>query len=664
MRAVPLHPSAAFGVYPQRDDAQPGWLERSAEALVAPIRNPGRTSYRRLTGIIDLANRQGPGLTAKSDGELAELARGLRFRLKRSGFAPPLVGEAFALIREVAGRRLGIRHFDVQLAGGWAMLSGMIAEMETGEGKTLAATLPACTAALAGIPVHVITVNDYLARRDAAWMKPVYEALGLTVGTAVADMDTDSRREAYACDVTYSTNKQVAFDYLRDRILLRRHPSRLGLRLQALKGEEAGGERLIMRGLCFGIVDEADSVLVDEAVTPLIISRSGDAGHKHEIYRRALQLAAELEQGADFTIDPRRRELELTEQGKVRLRGLGDPLGGLWRNIRYREELVSQALRALRFYVRDKHYLVQDGKVKIVDEFTGRLMADRSWEGGLHQLIEVKEGCEITGEQEPVGRISYQRFFRRYMALAGMTGTAREVARELQSVYRLNVASIPSNRPVRRVGMPDAFFPTAAQKWAAIVERLEALYAEGRPVLVGTRSVAASEQLAALLDQVGLPHRVLNARQDEHEAEIIAQAGQVGQITVATNMAGRGTDIKLPSEVVDRGGLHVIASERHASRRIDRQLFGRSGRQGDPGSFEAFLSLEDELMSRYGSQPLRYLAARSLRFGLGRLGRAIGAFAITRAQRTAQRQAARLRRNLLKMEEYLGNVLAFSGQLE
>ncbi|MDJ0863211.1 MAG: prepilin peptidase, partial [Gammaproteobacteria bacterium] len=275
-----LHPSAGFGVYPQRDDAQPGWLERSAETLVAPIRNGSRTSYRRLSRIIGLANRHGRSLEDKSDGELAEVVRGLRFRLKRNGFAAPLVGEAFALIREVAGRSLGMRHFDVQLVGGWAMLSGMIAEMETGEGKTLAATLPACTAALAGLPVHVITVNDYLARRDAAWMRPVYEALGLTVGTAVADMDTDSRRKAYACDVTYSTNKQVAFDHLRDRIVLRQRPSRIGLRLQALDGDTAGEERLIMRGLCFGIVDEADSVLVDEAVTPLIISKSGHAEHK------------------------------------------------------------------------------------------------------------------------------------------------------------------------------------------------------------------------------------------------------------------------------------------------------------------------------------------------------------------------------------------------
>jgi len=631
---------------------------------VAPLREGSRTSYRRLSRIIGLVNRYGHGLGAKSDGELAEVAGGLRYRLKRRGFADPLVGEAFALIRELAGRRLGMRHFDVQLVGGWAMLNGMIAEMETGEGKTLTATLPACTAALAGIPVHVITVNDYLARRDAAWMHPIYEALGLTVGTAVADVDLDSRREAYACDVTYSTNKQVAFDHLRDRIVLRRRPSRLGLRLQALQDDEAAGARLIMRGLCFGIVDEADSVLVDEAVTPLIISRSGDAGHKHEIFHSALRLAAELEEGVDFTSDPRRRELELTERGKARVMGLGDPLGGLWRNARYREELVSQALRALQFYVRDKHYLVHDGKVKIVDEFTGRLMADRSWERGLHQLIEVKEGCEITGEPETLGRISYQRFFRRYMMLAGMTGTAREVARELQAVYRLSVATIPPNRPVRRLGMPEGLFLTEAQKWAAIVRRLEALHAAGRPVLVGTRSVAASEHLAALLESAGLPHRVLNARQDGQEAEIIAQAGRPGQITVATNMAGRGTDIRLSPEVAEQGGLHVIASERHESRRIDRQLFGRCGRQGDPGSFEAMVSLEDELMGRYGPRPLSHLAAGGLRHGPSHLGRWVGALAMTRAQRAAQRQAARMRRNLLKMGEYLGNVLAFSGPLE
>jgi preprotein translocase subunit SecA len=659
MSSSALDPTIFLGAYPHRSDERPGWLERNAEALLGAWSRWSNSRYGRLARIVPAVDDHARAMARESDAQLRARADHLRHRLRREGFTLAASAETFALIRELTTRRLGMRHFDVQLKGGWAMLQGMIAEMETGEGKTLTATLPACTAALAGIPVHVITVNDYLARRDAEWMGPVYEALGLSVGTVTAGMDGAARRGAYACDITYCTNKQVAFDHLRDRLLLRQCPGELRLRLRAIG--EGAEERLIMRGLCFGIVDEADSVLVDEAVTPLIISRPADTSHKHDLFEQALDIAGELGAGRDYAVNLRERTLELTDAGRHRLIETAERLGGLWRNTGYREELVAQALRALQLYQRDQHYLIDDGRVKIIDEFTGRLMPDRSWERGLHQMIELKEGCEMTGEQETVGRISYQRFFRRYLMLAGMTGTAREVAGELRRVYGLSVARIPPNRRMRRRELPERVFATEDEKWWAVVERISALNEQGRPVLVGTRSVAASEHLSRLLEDVSLGHRVLNARQDEDEAEVIREAGRPGQITVATNMAGRGTDIRLSSELAERGGLHVIATERHEARRIDRQLFGRCGRQGDPGSHELFVSLEDELVTRYATEMSRRWARAALQIGPTRV---LTSRIIRGAQRGAERQAAGRRRAVLRSEEYLSNVLAFSGQLE
>lgn len=658
-----LDPRIAFGVYPQREDERPAWLERTVGSLADAAGARLRNRLSRLWTIVPIVRSHALELQGKRDEELLAIANRLRYELKRDGLAEPLTGRCFALIGEVASRTLGFRHFDVQLLGGWAMLNGMVAEMETGEGKTLTATLPAATAALAGVPVHVITVNDYLASRDAELMRPVYEALGLAVGVVTEGMDPQARQAAYGSDVTYCTNKQVAFDYLRDRLSLRTQPGGLHLQLEGLYSDQAHRTPLIMRGLCFGIVDEADSVLVDEAVTPLIIARQGDTRNKQQTYEQALQLADRLDERKDFSLDPREKTLQLTDEGRIRLDELAGPLGGLWQNSRYRDELAAQALRALHLFIKDRQYLVKDGKVMIVDEFTGRVMADRSWERGLHQMIEVKEGCEITGEQETIGRMSYQRFFRRYMTLAGMTGTAKEVAGELRSVYRLSTVAIPPNRPVKRQGLPDTIFRTEAAKWPAVVKRIAAFHRGGRPVLVGTRSVEASEHLGELLRKAGLPHQVLNARQDRDEAEIIRQAGQRGQITVATNMAGRGTDIRLGEGVSELGGLHVIATERHEAGRVDRQLFGRCGRQGDSGSYEAMVSLEDELIIRYGSRLLRRLAQ-----GLVRPSRLwnhrLGYLAFSRAQKAAERRQGRVRRSLLKMEEYLSNVLAFSGHQE
>jgi len=468
-------------------------------------------------------------------------------------------------------------------------------------------------------------------------------------------MQPDARRAAYACDITYCTNKQLVFDYLKDRLMLGQEARPLHLQIESLHAEVPRARRVLLRGLCFVIVDEADSVLIDEARTPLIISSAGDTSHARQIYGEAVDLARQLRSGLDFAIHPRDREIELTELGRRRAGELAEPYGGVWIGPRRREELVRRALAALYLFQRDKHYLVRGEKVQIVDEYTGRVMADRSWERGLHQMIEAKESLPITGQQETLARISYQRFFRRYLRIAGMTGTVREVARELWSVYRLPVVTIPTNRPVRRQQLADQVHVTAAGKWAAIVESARAHHAAGRPVLIGTRSVAASEHLSELLTQAALPHQVLNARQDQEEAKVIAGAGERGRITVATNMAGRGTDIRLGPGVAELGGLHVLATERHDARRIDRQLFGRGGRQGDPGSYQSIVSLEDEIVQElFGPYAAR----------LGkRLPRA-GGLLLAAAQRMAERHNVRMRRELLRIDDHLSDMLAFTGRPE
>jgi preprotein translocase subunit SecA len=650
--------------YPERDADDGPDFDRAMARGLGHLARLVRARPARFRAVVGPAGRHGARFAAMSEEELRWQTGALRADLRREGFTPEQVGRAFALVREYAGRRLGMRHFDVQLIGGWVLLRGMVAEMMTGEGKTLTATLPACTAALAGIPVHIITVNDYLARRDAAWMRPVYEALGLSVGTVTQGMGPEERRRAYRADVTYCTNKEIVFDYLRDRLALGRRPGPIQTRLERLYGPGAARvDRLRLRGLYYAIVDEADSVLIDEARTPLIISGHADGSYEAGLYRQALDLAGRLEPGADFAIDVPRRSATLTEAGRARLEELGAEIGGFWNGRQRREDLVRQALLARHLFHRDRHYVVKDGRVQIVDEYTGRVLPGRSWEGGLHQLVECKEGCEITTKTEILGRISYQRFFRRYLALAGMTGTASEAAGEFFSVYGLDVVPVPTNRPARRREMPARIFRTADEKWSAVVARIAEMHRIGRPVLVGTRTVAASEHLGRLLAGAGLPCRILNALQDEHEAEIVAGAGGSGRITVATNMAGRGTDIRLAPEVVALGGLHVIATERHDARRIDRQLFGRCGRQGDPGSCEAFVSLEDDLIRTHPSPWLRSFRGRLVRPESG-LGRLIGNRLFDRAQRAIDRRHYLIRRDLVRHDESMDNALAFSGRGE
>jgi len=655
-----LSAQIARGFYPERRSSPETKYDAAVVNLAGNAVRPLLARHRRFADIVPRVNELGGRVSGLSDKALRDEVDALRSIVRSQGLHFDTAARAFALVREIADRKLGMRHFDVQLVGGYVLLNGMVAEMETGEGKTLTATLAACTAALAGIPVHVITVNDYLARRDGETMRPVYEALGLSVSVVTHDMGFAERRAGYRCDVTYCTNKDVVFDYLKDRILMRQRPGHIQMRLERLYRTDARMEQLLLRGLPFAIVDEADSVLIDEARTPLIISGPANNSCEEEGYRQALDAAGQLQPDEHYRLNTPKRTIELTDQGKDLLRELLAPLGGIWVGKYRREDMVRQALMAQHLFLKDQHYIVRDDKVQIVDEYTGRVMADRSWEQGLHQLIECKEGCKISSQNETLARISYQRFFRRYHHLAGMTGTAREVAGELWSVYRLRVVPIPTNKPSARRALPFRLYQTAEEKWEAIVGRIVKIHQQGRPVLVGTRSVAASEHLSALLTEAHLPHRVLNARQDKEEADIIAEAGQQGRITVATNMAGRGTDILLTQETRKTGGLHVLATEFHDAKRIDRQLFGRCGRQGDPGSYEAISSLEDSLFAGLAAKPAGLLARRMVNSGTW-VGRFAEQGLVMLAQRTAQRKYSHIRRELLKFDDSMESAMAFSG---
>ncbi len=585
---------------------------------------------------------------------------GMRRRLRsRADLRFADIAQSFALVRAASGRVLGMRHFDCQLIGGYALLRGMVAEMDTGEGKTLTATLAVVTAALAGIPVHVVTVNDYLARRDAETLRPLYSFLGLSVSVVVEVLPREARRAAYAADISYVTNKELAFDYLRDRLAAGRDSSNLLAKMGVLFAPAGAREARVLRGLHFAIVDEIDSILIDEARTPLILSREAEADGEAAQFRLALAIAERLRPDADFTIDRGERRAELTASGLARLDELL-PLSGPWRNRVYRQDLVTQALVAIHLMRADDHYIVRDGKARIVDEYTGRVMADRFWSDGLHQMIEIKEGLEPSTKRLTLARMTYQRFFRRYRRLSGMSGTGLEVARELWAVYRLPVARIPPHRPSRRNVMRSRMLPTLEVKWRAITFYAAHWRARGIPVLIGTRSVAASQHASDHLAAAGLDHVLLNAAQDDAEAAIVAAAGHPGRITVATNMAGRGTDIRIAAEVAERGGLHVIMSEAHDSARIDRQLAGRCARQGEPGVFVALMSLDDPLLAATASRSWMVL----VRFGTRVFGETFGRWAMHRAQRNAERLHAKMRRQLLRSDETLDHALAFSGRAE
>ncbi len=619
---------------------------------------PRRTRYLRMAkGVLRLEGE----FSEITDAKLREQAHLMRERFLRGRDTRADRYRAFAIVREVARRQLGEQHYLVQVAGAIAMDAGCVAEMATGEGKTLTATLAATVNGWRGRGCHVITVNDYLAKRDAEWMSKIYGFCGLTTAHIEGEMTPPDRRQAYLADITYCTNKEVTADFLRDRLALGRlRGLPMALLTKIAQGAGTGTDRLVMRGLHTAIIDEADSVLIDEAVTPLIISGDAPNSEQVEAFTQAADIASQFEPGKHYRVNHRYREVDLTAAGKRRLNELAEPMGGIWAGQRRREELVVQALTARELFLKDKQYILDEDKVVIVDEFTGRLMPDRTWRDGLHQAIEAKESVEVNPPKDTYARISFQRFFRLYKKLCGMTGTAVEAWREFWQIYHLPVVVIPTNRPCIRKYAPDRVFTTQQAKWNAIVEEIRRVHDTGRPILVGTRSVQSSELLSRMLEQQGLEHQVLNAVRHAEEAQIVAGAGQHGRITVATNMAGRGTDIKLGRGVAELGGLHVVATERHESGRIDRQLYGRAARQGDPGSAHALVCLEDELPQRYSPNMTRTVRRR---FGTAdkEISNPLTRRLFNTSQAKAEKLALRQRKGVLRTDDWLDEYLGFAG---
>jgi preprotein translocase subunit SecA len=543
--------------------------------------DPTERELKRLDSVVQTINSMEPEIQALSDDELRGKTEYFQQKLKDGATLDDILPETFAVVREASRRVLGMRHYDVQLIGGIILHQGRIAEMKTGEGKTLVATLPVYLNALTNQGVHVVTVNDYLARRDADWMGKVYEFLGLTVGVVVHGLSFEERQQAYGAHITYGTNNEFGFDYLRDNMVV--SPS-----------------QMVQRSLHYAIVDEVDSILIDEARTPLIISGAAEDSAKH--YMRFAQIVPQLKPERDYSVDEKARTIAITEEGVARVEKI---LGveNLFDDVHFElNHYLNQALKAKEFFVRDRDYVVKDGEVLIVDEFTGRMMPGRRYSDGLHQSIEAKEGVSVLKESQTLASITYQNYFRMYTKLAGMTGTAKTEEDEFRKIYGLDVVVIPTNKPMIRKDFPDAVYKTARGKAAAIVKDIAERHSKGQPVLVGTISIESSELYSSLLKRAGIEHQVLNAKFHDKEAEIVKLAGQRGMVTIATNMAGRGTDIVLGEGVVELGGLHILGTERHESRRIDNQLRGRAGRQGDPGSSQFYVSMEDDIMRLFGSE--------------------------------------------------------------
>jgi preprotein translocase subunit SecA len=524
----------------------------------------------------------------------------LIYRAKSGEPLGSLLPETYSLVREAGRRALNMRHYDVQILGGVCLYHGCIAEMQTGEGKTLTATLPLILHSLVGKGAHLATVNDYLANRDAEWMRPLYKMLGLSVGVVLTEMNQDDRRKAYAADVTYGTAKEFGFDFLRDRLLMRAQGRAVDdfLGMGSQERWTSSGDQPVQRGMHFVLVDEADSILIDEARTPLIIGSLGDETRDVVIatYKWAAQHAPAFVIEEHYTVVEDTRKIELNGKGRQFVRSL--PRDELIRTVALVDlyEFVERAIKVHRDFLLDRQYVVRDGEIVIVDEFTGRLAEGRKWRDGIHQAIEAKEGVEVTVPTGQAARITIQDLFLRYKQLAGMTGTAATSAGELRRIYKSPVVQVPTNRPPKRKKLPDIVCPDMMTKFEAIVDEVKEVHAKGRPILIGTRSIDKSNILAGMIREQGMACQVLNAYEVEREAEIVSRAGELGQITVATNMAGRGTDIKLKDEVKEIGGMMVICTELHEAARIDRQLIGRCGRQGDPGTYRQYLSMDDEIL--------------------------------------------------------------------
>lgn len=574
--------------------------------------------------------------------------------------SPEAEVEALATVAETARRELGLRPYEVQLMGALAVWRGYLLEMATGEGKTLTVTLAAVLTAWIGRPCHVLTSNDYLAARDAAWGAPLFRACGVTAGCVTGEMKSAERKANYERAIVYSTSKEVVADFLRDRLQLGElaHSTRRLLRDMMQPGATSQ-EGLVMRGVFSAIVDEADSALIDEAVTPLLISREQENEPLKQACSIASSIALSLEAGRDYTANEKHRDVVLLHAGFAKVESRTGELPAMWRGVHRAAELVTQALRAREFYHLGKQYVVEEGKIVIVDEYTGRLMHQRTWREGLHQAVEAKEGLNVTTPMETLARLSFQHYFRLYQKFSGLSGTVWEAAQEIWHIYRLPVVKIPTHRPCQRIELPDRIFNTQAEKWDAVVAEIAARHAKRQPILIGTRSVASSEQLASRLASMGLSCTVLNATRTKEEASIVEKAGASGCITVSTNMAGRGTDIKLEPGVTELGGLHVILTERHESRRIDRQLMGRAARQGDPGSAQAFVSMEDELLLRHAPGWLLGRTRNALSTctpGAESLARSL----IERAQKRSESSSRQQRKSVLEMDTWLEDALSFT----
>lgn len=593
-------------------------------------------------------------LMQQGDFDLKKASLSLRYRARSGEPLDRLLVEAFALVREAGRRKLNMRHFDVQLLGGAAVHNNSIVEMQTGEGKTLTATLPLYLAALEGKGAHLATVNDYLAKRDADWMRPLYECLGMKVGCIQQTLPQPERAKQYACDITYGTANEMGFDFLRDRLLKRRISEGQRDLFGAMLGQAGRDHEQPVQGeLHFMLVDEADSILIDEARTPLIISAlpGEDEELEAEAYRWAAQNAGEFTEEEHFEYDHKEKTVELNLAGRRRVRELKKPDAMDRVPLSTIYEHIERAIKVAREMFLDRQYVVRDGEIVIVDEFTGRLGEGRKWRAGIHQAVEAKEGVKVTFATNQAARITVQDFFLRYERLAGMTGTAATSARELHKIYGCRVIAVPTNRPPIRQKTPTLVFGTAEDKWHAIIDEIFEQHQRHRPVLVGTRSIDKSEILSQLLSERNIEHKVLNARHVAAEAEIVAHAGEQGKVTVATNMAGRGTDIRLGEGVADLGGLHVICTELHEAQRIDRQLIGRCGRQGDPGTYRQFLALDDEILeTAYGPKKADKLKHRGEQLaGRGPISGFESLF--YKAQRKVERRHFRDRKVLLYHEK-------------
>lgn len=660
---MPAMPSATWQMLDNRSTGEP--LPRGLDAvwdagagIVSKLSPRYKNLYKQTEKILSLEEHY----SQQTDLRLRESSEKLRETFRCGRETPNDIEHAFALVREVAFRKLGEKPFPVQITGALALEHGYIAEMATGEGKTLTSTMYVTIAGWRGQGCHVITVNDYLAKRDAEWMGQIYRFCGLSVAYIEQQTEPAQRKAAYMADITYCTNKEVTADFLRDRLTLGNITGLSSAILERISGNNSRiTDRLIQRRLNCAIVDEADSVLIDESVTPLIISGNAPNPQQVDSFQHAAEIASQLICDKDYKIDHRYRDVELTEKGRQHIDELTEDLGGIWKGARRTLELVNQALIAKELYQRDQHYVIHEGKVVIVDEFTGRLMPDRTWRDGMHQAVEAKEAMEVNPPKDTYARISFQRFFRMYRKISGMTGTAAEAASEFWQIYHLPVVKIPTNRPCLRETLPDIVLTTKEAKWQRIVQEIKQIHEHGRPVLVGTRSVFASEYISKLLKEEKLEHQVLNAVYHSKEAQIVAEAGQPGRITVATNMAGRGTDVKLGRGVADIGGLYVIAAEPNESARIDRQLFGRCARQGDPGTVRRIFSLEDEIVTRYAKTTTSLLKKRYT-LSKGDISSGFVQRVFKTAQSRAEKMALSRRKTVLRTDHWLDEQLGFAGK--